>query len=345
MAIVLRFVDVHGIIRERFFDIVNVPDTTSSTLKIEISDTANGIEVGNSVASGECETGKGLNQIGNLQRSGSTRWSSHINCVCSLIDKFGSIITVLESISNCSTSSNSMRGEARDSLKALKSFDFLFVLHLMHKIMGLTDLVCLSLQSKSIDILNAMDLVATTKLLLQSLRDEGFDVLLDYVMSVCAKYKINLPDMNARYMDNFRSVRQIDDISVEHHYHYDVFISVIDFQLEELHYRFNDNTVQLLGLSSPLEPKNNFELFDMGNICTLATTFYPADFGQQEMYHLELQLEHYKIDVVNHAGFQNLSTLSELCVRLVERKYAEDIDPDALIDEFYAQKNRRVQLK
>ena len=38
MAIVLRFVNVQGMLCERFFDIVNVTDTTSSTLKKEISD-------------------------------------------------------------------------------------------------------------------------------------------------------------------------------------------------------------------------------------------------------------------------------------------------------------------
>ena len=38
MAIVLRFVDARGVIREHFFDIVNVTDTTSSTLKKEIYD-------------------------------------------------------------------------------------------------------------------------------------------------------------------------------------------------------------------------------------------------------------------------------------------------------------------
>ncbi|XP_074326913.1 uncharacterized protein LOC141664857 [Apium graveolens] len=296
MAIVLRFVDVHDFIRERFFDIVNVADTISLTLKKEIFDVltrnnlsihnmrgqgydgssnmrgafndlqalflkdcpyayyvhcfahrlqlalaAHGIEVENSVASGERETGRGLNQIGNLQRSGSTRWSSHFNCVCSLMDKFGSIIVVLENINNCSTSSNSMRGEVRGSLKALKSFDFLFVLHLMYKIKGITDLLCRALQSKSIDILNVMDSVATTIVLLQSLRNEGFDILLDYVMSVCAKYKIDVPHMNARYMDGIRS-------------------------LKELHYRFNDTAVQLLRLSSSLELKNNFMLFDIEHI-------------------------------------------------------------------------------
>ena len=39
MGIVLRFVDVHGVLRERFFDIVlSVSDTISSTLKKKISD-------------------------------------------------------------------------------------------------------------------------------------------------------------------------------------------------------------------------------------------------------------------------------------------------------------------
>ncbi|KAK1391485.1 hypothetical protein POM88_010541 [Heracleum sosnowskyi] len=165
--------------------------------------------------------------------------------------------------------------------------------------MGITDLLCRALQSKSIDILNAMDLVATTKELLQSLRDDGFDVLWHYVISVCEKNGIIVPDMSARYMDEFRYVRQSDDISVEHHYHYDVFNYAIDFQLEELQYRFNDHAVELLRLSSSLEPKNNFGLFDKEQICTIFNSnFYPADFSQQDMYHLQLQLDHYKIDVV-----------------------------------------------
>lgn len=37
MALVLRFVDNDGFIRERFFDILHVKDTTSMTLKKELS--------------------------------------------------------------------------------------------------------------------------------------------------------------------------------------------------------------------------------------------------------------------------------------------------------------------
>ena len=118
-------------------------------------------------------------------------------------------------------------------------------------------------------------------------------------------------------------VRQKDDVSVEHYYRCDVFYHAIDFQLEELHTRFNDDAVELLNFSSALEPKNNFKLFDIDRICTLATTYYPADFDQQDMYYLRLQLQHYKIDVINHENFQHLLTISELCQKLVETTKAE----------------------
>ncbi|XP_074336080.1 uncharacterized protein LOC141673248 [Apium graveolens] len=179
-----------------------------------------------------------------------------------------------------------------------------------------------------------MDLVATTKKMLQSLRDEGFDVLLDYVTSLCVKHKINVPDMNAHYMDGIRS-------------------------LEELHYRFNDEVMQLLRLNTSLESKNNFSLFDIEHICALTTTFYHADFGQQDMYHLKLQLDHYKIDVqLTERVFSIIKLvkndlrnkigeeyLRDTMLINIEREYAEEIDPDEVIDGFYAQKNRRAQLK
>jgi hypothetical protein len=81
----------------------------------------------------------------------------------------------------------------------MKSFEFIFILYLMHKIIGSTDLLCRALQQKSLDILNAMDLVSTTKALLRTLRDAGFDLLLANVQSVCTKYEIDIPHMNASY--------------------------------------------------------------------------------------------------------------------------------------------------
>jgi hypothetical protein len=44
-----------------------------------------------------------------------------------------------------------------------------------------------------------MDLVSTTKALLRTLRDARFDLLFTNVQSVCTKYEIDIPHMNASY--------------------------------------------------------------------------------------------------------------------------------------------------
>ncbi|XP_074363123.1 uncharacterized protein LOC141703531 [Apium graveolens] len=188
MSIILRFVDHLGVLRERFFEIVHVPNTSAATLKEKISTilsrynlhnsnmrgqgydgasnmsgswnglqalflkecpyayyihcfahrlqltlvgastketsvylffskllaivnligcspkwhtelhSAQAIKIANMVTLGERDTGRGINQIGNLHRSGSTRRSSHFGSICSLIDMYGAIISVLESI-------------------------------------------------------------------------------------------------------------------------------------------------------------------------------------------------------------------------------------------------------
>ena len=93
------------------------------------------------VAAGERETGRRANQIGNLYRSGTTRWSSHFDSICSLIDLYGATIIVLESMVQ-EGSSNSIYGEASGCLIVMKSFKFIFILYLMHKIIRIVDLLC-----------------------------------------------------------------------------------------------------------------------------------------------------------------------------------------------------------
>lgn len=111
--------------------------------------------------------------------------------------------------------------------------------------MAITDLLCRALQEKSLDILNAMEFVSTTKYLLHTLREEGYDVLLMIIQSVCEKNGIEIPDMNACYRSSTRrSCQQRDSITVEHHYHFDIFHATIDFQVEELNSRFNDGAVE-----------------------------------------------------------------------------------------------------
>ncbi|XP_073016062.1 uncharacterized protein [Primulina eburnea] len=287
-------------------------------------------EIARSVVAGERETGRGANQIGTLHRAGTTRWSSHFDSICSLIDMYDATINVLENIIIDGTST-SMRGEAGGSLIVMKSFDFIFILHLMQKIMGITNLLCRALQQKSLDIISAMDLVSTTKELFLRLRNDGFDILLSYVKSFCTRLDVDIPEMSSHYKHSTRSCKKKDTITVEHHFHYDIFNVAIDFQLEELNSRFSDETVELLILSSALDPKDNFKWFNIDKICTLAEKYYPEDFTEQERHHLRCQLQHFELDVVCHEHF--------------ELDVASNIDSDSIIDEYYTSKNRRSQLQ
>ena len=148
----------------------------------------------------------------------------------------------------------------------------------MRKIIGTTDCLCQHLQQKSQDILNVMQLVSNTKTLLQKLRNEDWDSLLEEVISFCSKHEIDIPDFSAHYI-KVRGRRQQDHIAVKHHYHFDIFNAAIDCQLQELDNRFGERTMELFTLSSTLDPSDDYKSFNINDICTLADKYYSFDFS------------------------------------------------------------------
>ncbi|CAL8100413.1 unnamed protein product [Prunus armeniaca] len=69
------------------------------------------------------------------------------------------------------------------------------------------------------------------------------------------------------------------------------------FQLVELNTRFPEQTMELLYLTSALDPYNFFKRFNIDDICNLAEKFYPEDFTATELQALNQQLGFYKIDM------------------------------------------------
>ncbi|XP_025647734.1 uncharacterized protein [Arachis hypogaea] len=207
------------------------------------------------------------------------------------------------------------RGEAYGVSKILLSFEFVFTLHLMKEIMEITNVLCQALQQQSQDILNAMHIVFTSKLLLQQLRDGGWCNFLANVKDFCEKHEIEVPNMSAQYVFRRGRSRQ-PSVTVEHHYRIDVFLATIDSQIQELNSRFNEQTIELLTLSCALDPKDNFKSFNIEEISKLAEKFYPLDFPSNELNILKSQLQHYQHDIPNH--LKGIGTLSELCNKLQE---------------------------
>ncbi|KAL6494170.1 hypothetical protein OROGR_032079 [Orobanche gracilis] len=295
---------------------------TSSPKRIGELKDAHKMEIEHLLESGDRYSGSGANQITNLHRHGATRWSSHYESVKSLLTMYVATCTVFESLIENSPSPTT-RAEIGGAYTNMISFEFVFVLHLMNKIFSITDVLCQALQRKSQDILTAMRFVHTTKMLLQALRDDGWEELLQEVTTFCAKSDISIPDFTGAYKKVATRSRNREYPTVDHHYHFDVFNPAIDFLMVELDTRFNDRAVELLSLSSALDPRNSFESFNIDDICKLAEKFYPQDFTPQDISCLKFELQHYKNDVVLEPQFQ-VATLPDLCHKLIASGRSEN---------------------
>ncbi|GAV73019.1 hypothetical protein CFOL_v3_16506 [Cephalotus follicularis] len=186
--------------------------------------------------------------------------------------------SVLESIIS-DKKAYSQRGDADAALNMMTSFEFILNLHHMKDILGITDHLCQVLQRKSQDIVNVINLVSSTKALIQRLSESGWDDHFQNAKSFYEHHDINIHDMSARYIAGRGRYRPQDHhVDVEHHYRIDVFTVAIDSQLQELNNKFNDTTMELLVLCSALDPRDNYKLFKVNDICKLAVKFYPDDF-------------------------------------------------------------------
>ena len=210
------------------------------------------------------------------------------------------------------------RGDADSANETLTSLEFVFIMHLMKEMLEITDLLCQALQCRSQDILNAMNLVSSTKAPLQIFRDDKWDALLANVKSFCEVRNIDVSNINAPYIRRRGWARDHqDDFTVEHYCRVDIFYVAIDSQLQELNGQFSEHAVELLNLSSALDPRDVSETFRIDDICRLVENFYLQDFKDQEKIQLRMQLHYYEHNVVQHADYKKLSTNSKLCQWLV----------------------------
>jgi len=124
---------------------------------------------------GEIETGSGKNQESSIAQAGDTRWGSHFRTLCGLMTLYSSIVGVLEEIQN--DTSFDKHNETIYLLDMFQSFDFIFMLHMMVEILGITNSLNVALQRHDQDLLNALSLVKYNKDELQELRNDGWEKL------------------------------------------------------------------------------------------------------------------------------------------------------------------------
>ncbi|XP_016477328.2 uncharacterized protein LOC107798805 [Nicotiana tabacum] len=118
--------------------------------------------------SGEILTGQGLNQERGLQRPGDTRWGSHFKTLENFLIIFSSIVNMLNDMQQDSLLSLD-RFAAKNLLGNIQEFEFVFLLHLMFKMLLFTNELNKALQKKDQDIVNVMRLLDLAKIRLQTM--------------------------------------------------------------------------------------------------------------------------------------------------------------------------------
>lgn len=303
-----------------FFNLVSsaVNTCAASCKRREILMGSHNTKVLEAVENGELATGQGLNQEVSLKRPGDTRWGSHYATLVRFLVMFPSVIEVLERVVEDGLNSE-QRGEASALLESLQSFDFIFILHLMRRILGITNDLSKALQRSDQDITNAMTLVKVSKQLLQTMRDDEWGLLITDVSSFCTKNIITIPNMEDKFVARGRSRRNAEEMTNLHYYRVGLFYKCIDWQLLELNSRFDKVNTELLLCLACLNPSNSFVAFDKKSLIRLAE-FYPSDFSSETLMILHDQLDNYITDVRSNREFSELKGISDLVRKMVETK-------------------------
>ena len=87
-----------------------------------------------------------MNQETNLKCPGDTRWGSYYETILNLILMFSAVVDVLEIIEE--DGFYDQKVEARSIMRSILSFEFVFTLHLMKNILGITNELSIALQKK-----------------------------------------------------------------------------------------------------------------------------------------------------------------------------------------------------
>ncbi|KAM3321572.1 hypothetical protein P3S67_002723 [Capsicum chacoense] len=225
-----------------------------------------------------------------LQRPGDTRWGSHFKTLDNFLVIFSSIVHVLEVI-EIEGSTSSDRNQAEYLLTKVKTVKFVFMLHLMLKVLTMSNELSKILQKKKKDqdIVNVVEFLSISKKRLQDMRESGRESLLDDVSLFCDSHGILIPKLDELYFPE-KSKRKCLDVCYSHHLCVEIFCAVIDVQLQELNDRFDVVSSDLLLGMGSLNPVNSFSNFDKDRIMTLAKC-YPNELDDENLRDLSYQLD------------------------------------------------------
>ncbi|KAL1160867.1 hypothetical protein V6Z11_A07G093500 [Gossypium hirsutum] len=108
------------------------------------------------------------------------------------------------------------RSEVDGIYDGMTSVEFVFILHFMIEMFGISDDLYQALQYKLHDILNAMQLVSSTKMLLQKFKEHGWDPLFKKMKLFCKDHEIEVHNLSVMYKAGREQEKIYMKIELEH---------------------------------------------------------------------------------------------------------------------------------
>ena len=121
------------------------------------------------------------------------------------------------------------------------------------------------------------------------MRDDEWKSLLIEVSSFCTTHDISILKMDEIFVISGRPRCNTQQNTDLHHYHVELFYTVIDMQLQELNNYFSETNTDLLLCMACLNPSNLFMAFDKEKLIRLSK-LYPSDFLGTNILALDSQL-------------------------------------------------------
>ncbi|KAL5845765.1 hypothetical protein ACOSQ3_009289 [Xanthoceras sorbifolium] len=353
MAIILRYVDLKGFVRERFFQVISVHDTNSSTLKKEICNVLAryNLSVENLRGQGYDGASNMRGEWNGLQALFLKDCSSayYIHCFAHRLQL--ALVAVAREVHDiwlfCSKLNSIVNFVSASSKPST----------LLEKLInnGLNSNICgeaKALQSKSQDILNAMNLVSTTKMLLLELRENGWNTFLESVLnSRFPEQTIELLTLSMALspVDGFKSFN-VDDICTLATKFYSQDFDKND--IEELrrqlgHYKFDvlcsptfRNFASLSELCQCLSETKRSEHYTLVDKLIRLVLTLPVSTATTERAFSAMKLLKTPLRNKMEDDF-----LTDCMVIYIEREIADTIDLEYIIDEFNCVKSRKTKFK
>ena len=204
-----------------------------------------------------------------LQKLSETRWVCRYAAVNAVCRTYNSLILTVEEVADSSVTKYSQAIEARGLCDQIKSFPFIISLITFDRILSCTKQLSDQLQSSSIDLSRASDLVLATQSLLTEYRTNTYwEKVYNYATSIASLHDVPIevqPKKRRRrpahLTDNliYESVGSRITPSTSDQFRVELYYPVLDKFLHELNHRFQDRNATIMkGISTCSPTASNY---------------------------------------------------------------------------------------